>query len=39
MMKTVFKVIEFETMPKRIRGLFQMKNTERNIRSRNLVIP
>ena len=40
MMKTVFKVIQFETMPKYIHGLFQMRNTERNLRgSRKLVIP
>ena len=40
MMKTVFKTIQFETMPKYIRGLFQMRNTERNLRrSRKLVIP
>ena len=31
MMKTVFKAIQFETMPKYIRGLFQMTNTESNI--------
>ena len=30
-MKTVFKAIQFETMPKYIRGLFQMTNTERNL--------
>ena len=28
MMKTVFKKIQFETIPKYIRGLFQMRNTE-----------
>ena len=28
MMKTVFKTIQFETMPKYTRGLFQMRNTE-----------
>ena len=40
MMKTVFKTIKFETMPKYIHGLFQMRNTERNLRgSRKLVIP
>ena len=40
MMKTVFKAIQFETMPKYIRGLFQMRNTERNLQgSRKLVIP
>ena len=40
MMKTVFKAIQFETMPKYTRGLFQMRNTERNLRgSRKLVIP
>ena len=40
MIKTVFKAIQFETMPKYIRGLFQMKNTERNLRgSRKLVTP
>ena len=40
MMKTVFKAIQFETMPKYIRGLFQMRNSERNLRgSRKLVIP
>ena len=40
MMKTVFKTIQFETMPKYVRGLFQMRNTERNLRgSRKLVIP
>ena len=40
MMKTVFKTIQFETMPKYIRGLFQMRNTEHNLRgSRKLVIP
>ena len=39
MMKTVFKAILFETMPKYIRGLIQMRNTERNLRgSRKLVI-
>ena len=39
MMKTVFKTIQFETMAKFIRGLFQMRNTERNLRgSRKLVI-
>ena len=27
-MKTVFKTIQFETLPKYIRGLFQMRNTE-----------
>ena len=31
MMKTVFKAIQFETMPKYIRGLFQMRNTESNL--------
>ena len=40
MMKTVFKAIQFETMPKYIRGIFQMRNSERNLRgSRKLVIP
>jgi len=40
MMKTVFKTIQFETTPKYIRGLFQMRNTERNLRgSKKLVIP
>ena len=40
MMKTVFKAIQFEMMPKYIRGLFQMRNTERNLRgSTKLVIP
>ena len=42
MMKTVFKVIQFETMPKYILGLFQMRSTERNLRgsrTRRLVIP
>ena len=40
MIKTVFKAIPFETMPKYIRGLFQMRNTERNLRgSRKLVTP
>ena len=40
MMKTVFKAIQFETMLKYIRGLLQMRNTERNLRgSRKLVIP
>ena len=40
MMKTVFKTIQFETKPKHMRGLFQMRNTERNLRgSRKLVIP
>ena len=40
MMKTAFKAIQFETMPRYIRGLFQMKDTERNLRgSRKLVIP
>ena len=39
-MKTVFKAIQFETMPKYIRGLFQMRNTERKPRgSRRLIIP
>ena len=39
MMKTVFKTIQFETMPKYIRGLFQMRNIERNLRGpRKLVI-
>ena len=28
MMKTVFKTIQFETMPKYTRGRFQMRNTE-----------
>ena len=28
MMKTVFKTIQFETMPKYTCGLFQMRNTE-----------
>ena len=28
MMKTVFKTIQFETIPKYTRGLFQMRNTE-----------
>ena len=32
MMKTVFKAILFETMQKYIHGLFQMRNTERNLR-------
>ena len=32
MMKTVFKTIQFETMWKDTRGLFQMRNTERNLR-------
>ena len=37
---SVFKTIQFETMPKYIHGLFQMRNTERNLRgSRKLVIP
>ena len=40
MMKTVFKAIQFETMSKYIRGLFLMRNTERNLLgSRKLVIP
>ena len=40
MMKTVFKEIQFETMPKYICGLFQMRNTERNLWGlRKLVIP
>ena len=40
MMKTIFKAIQFETMPQNIRGLFQMRNTERNLRgSWKLVIP
>ena len=40
MMKTVLKTIQFETMPKYIRGLFQMRNTERNLQgSKKLVIP
>ena len=40
MMKTVFKAIQFETMPQCTRGLFQMRNTERILRgSRRLVIP
>ena len=40
MMKTVFKTIQFEKMPKYVRGFFQMRNTERNLRgSRKLVIP
>ena len=39
-MKTDFKAIQFETMPKYIRGLFQIRNTERNLQgSRKLVIP
>ena len=39
MMKTVFKAILFEKMPKYRRGIFQMRNTERNLRgSRKLVI-
>ena len=37
---SVFKTIQFETMPKYMRGLFQMRNTEGNLRgSRKLVIP
>ena len=37
---SVFKTIQFETMPKYIHGLFQMRNTEHNLRgSRKLVIP
>ena len=40
MMKTVFKAIQFETMSKYIPGLFQMRNTERNLGgSMKLVIP
>ena len=40
MMKTVFKAIQFETMPKYTRGLFQTRNSESNLRgSRKLVIP
>ena len=40
MMKTVFKTIQFETIPKYMRGLFQVRNTERNLQgSRKLVIP
>ena len=40
MMKTVFTAIQFEKMPKYIRGLFQTRNTERNLRgSRKPVIP
>ena len=40
MIRTVFKAIQFETMPKYMRGFFQMRNTERNLRgSRTLVIP
>ena len=40
MMKTVFKAIRFETMPKYVRGLFQMRYAERNLRrSSKLVIP
>ena len=40
MMKTVFKTIQFERMPKYLGGLFQMRNTERNLRgSRKPVIP
>ena len=31
MIKIVFKAIQFETMPKYIRGLFQIRNTERNL--------
>ena len=31
MMKTVFQTIQFETMPKYMRGLFQMRITERNL--------
>ena len=39
MMETVFKTIQFEKMPKYMRGLFQMRNTERNLRgSRKLII-
>ena len=39
MMKTVSETIQFETMPKYIRGLFQMRNTKRNLRgSRKPVI-
>ena len=39
MMKTVFKTIQFETIPKYMCGLFQMRNTERSLRgSRKLVI-
>ena len=34
------QTIQFETMPKYIRGLFQMRNTERKLRgSRKLFIP
>ena len=40
MMKTVFKTIQFEAMPKYIHGLFIMRNTEHNLQgSRKLVIP
>ena len=40
MMKTVFKAIQFETIPKYMRGLFQMRNTKRNSPgTRTLVIP
>jgi len=40
MLKTVLKTTQFETMPKYIRGLFQVRNTERNLRgSKKLVIP
>ena len=31
MIKIVFKAIQFETMPKYICGLFQIRNTERNL--------
>ena len=41
MMKTVFKAVHrFEMMPKYVRGLFQMRYAERNLRgSSKLVIP
>jgi len=40
MMKTVFETTQFETMPKYMRGLFQMRNNECNSRgSRKLAIP
>ena len=45
MMKTVFKAIQFETMPKYIRGLFQMrtlnatKENQGNLLSHTLTQP
>ena len=40
MMKTVYKAIQFEMMPKYIHGLIQLTNTDYSLRGvRKLVIP